>query len=60
MAVLAPGLRARVVADPPEREVLRQLLPGLQVVPAADLRTLPLMIPFGFGILSRFRAISCP
>ena len=41
MAVLAPGLRARVVADPPEREVLRQLLPGLQVVPAADLRTLP-------------------
>ena len=41
MAVLSPGLRARVVADPPEREVLRQLLPGLQVVPAADLRTLP-------------------
>ena len=25
MAVLAPGLRARVVADPPEREVLRAI-----------------------------------
>ena len=41
MAVLAPSLRTRVVADPPEREVLRQLLPGLRVEPAADLRTLP-------------------
>ena len=41
MAVLAPGLRSRVVADPPEREVLRQLLPGLKVEPAADLRSLP-------------------
>ena len=33
MAVLAPSLRSRVVADPPEREVLRQLLPGLNVEP---------------------------
>ena len=41
MAVLAPGLRARVVADPPEREVLRKLLPGLKVEPAANLRQLP-------------------
>jgi len=41
MAVLAPALRARVVADPPEREVLRQLLPGLKVETMADLRTLP-------------------
>ena len=41
MAVLAPSLRSRAVADPPEREVLRQLLPGLQVIPAADQRTLP-------------------
>ena len=41
MAVLATGLRARAVAEPAEREVLRQLLPGLQVVSAADLRTLP-------------------
>ena len=41
MAVLAPALRARVVADPPEREVLRKLLPGLKVVPAANQRTLP-------------------
>ena len=30
MAVLAPALRARVVADPPEREVLRKLLPGIE------------------------------
>ena len=41
IAVLAPALRARVVADPPEREVLRRLLPGLKVEPAADLRVLP-------------------
>ena len=41
MAVLSTALRARVVAEPAEREVLRQLLPGLQVVSAADLRTLP-------------------
>ena len=41
MAVLAPALRARVVSDPPEREVLRKLLPGLKVVPAANQRTLP-------------------
>ena len=41
MAVLAPSLRSRVVADPPEREVLRRLLPGLNVEPAADLHRLP-------------------
>ena len=41
MAVLAPSLRARVLADPPEREVLRRLLPGLEVIEAGDLRTLP-------------------
>ena len=41
MAVLEPALRARVVANPPEREVLRQLLPGLKVEPASDLRKLP-------------------
>ena len=41
MAVLAPSLRARIVADPPEREVLRQLLPGLEVISVADQRTLP-------------------
>ena len=41
MSVLAPGLRSRAVADPPEREVLRQLVPGLQVVPASEMRTVP-------------------
>ena len=41
MAVLAPALRARPIAEPAEREVLRRLLPGLRVVPAHDLRQLP-------------------
>ena len=41
MAVLAPALRARPIAEPAEREVLRRLLPGLKVVPAHDLRQLP-------------------
>ena len=41
MAVLAPSLRARVVADPPEREVLRRVLPGLKVIAAHDIRTIP-------------------
>ena len=41
MSALAPSLRARVVADPPEREVLRKLLPGLEVISAVDQRTLP-------------------
>ena len=29
------------MADPPEREVLRELLPGLKVIPGADQRNLP-------------------
>ena len=41
MAVLAPVLRARPVAEPAEREVLRRLLPGLRLVPAHQLRQLP-------------------
>ena len=41
MSVLAPALRSRPVAEPPEREVLRRLLPGLSVVPAHDIRKLP-------------------
>ena len=41
MSVLAPALRARPVAEPPEREVLRRILPGLQVVPAHQIRQLP-------------------
>ena len=41
MSVLAPALRARPIAEPPEREVLRRILPGLQVVPAHQIRELP-------------------
>ena len=41
MAVLAPALRQRPMAEPPERDVLHQLLPGLNVLPARDLRHLP-------------------
>ncbi|WP_244276211.1 peptidase domain-containing ABC transporter [Synechococcus sp. N19] len=41
MAVLAPALRSRPVAEPAEREVLRRLLPGLKLVPANQLRQLP-------------------
>ena len=38
---LEPALRARPHAEPDEREVLRRLLPNLQVVPARDRRQLP-------------------
>ena len=38
---LAPALRSRPVAEPPEREVLASLLPGLRVVPAHQIRELP-------------------
>ena len=41
MAVLAPALRARPVAEPAEREVLRRILPGLTQVPAHQMRELP-------------------
>ena len=41
MSVLAPALRDRPVAEPPEREVLRRICPGLRVVPAYQLRQLP-------------------
>ena len=41
MAVLAPALRQRPMAEPPERDVLHQLLPGLQVLAARELRELP-------------------
>ena len=41
MSVLAPALRARPVAEPPEREVLRHILPGLRLVPASQIRELP-------------------
>lgn len=41
MAVLEPALRARPIAEPHEREVLRQLLPGLRVVADPQLRQLP-------------------
>ena len=38
---LEPALRSRPRAEPDEREVLRRLLPNLQVVPARNLRHLP-------------------
>ena len=41
MAALSPALRARPVAEPPEREVLRCLLPGLSLVSAQQIRELP-------------------
>ena len=42
MTVLAPALRRRPHAHPPEREVLRRLIAGLTLVPARDERQLPL------------------
>ena len=41
ISVLAPALRARPVAEPPEREVLRRVLPGLRLVPARQIRKIP-------------------
>jgi subfamily B ATP-binding cassette protein HlyB/CyaB len=42
MAVLAPALRRRPQAHPPERDVLRRLVAGLRLLPARDQRELPL------------------
>ena len=42
MAALAPALRRRPQAYPPERDVLRRLLAGLTGLPARDQRQLPL------------------
>jgi len=41
ITALAPALRRRPKAEPPEREVLRHLLPGLRVIAAHSLRRLP-------------------
>ena len=41
MAALGPALRARPVAEPQEREVLRRILPGLRLIPAHHTRELP-------------------
>ena len=41
MSVLAPALRARPVAEPSEREVLRRILPSSRLVPAHQIRELP-------------------
>ena len=49
MAALAPSLRARVVADPPEREVLRQLLPGVELLQRPICAPFQGMVLFGFG-----------
>jgi len=42
MAVLAPALRRRPQANPPEREVLRRLISGISLFPCRDQRKLPL------------------
>lgn len=42
MSVLAPALRRRPQAEPPERDVLRRLLPGLELIPAREDRQLPI------------------
>ena len=38
---IQPALRNRPVAEPSDREVLRQLVPGSRIVEASQLRTLP-------------------
>ena len=42
MAALAPALRRRPQADPPERDVLRRLSKGLKLIASRDQRQLPL------------------
>lgn len=42
MAALAPALRRRPQANPPERDVLRALLPGLRLIAARQERQFPL------------------
>jgi len=42
MAVLAPALRRRPQANPPEREVLRRLISGISLFSCRDQRKLPL------------------
>ena len=41
MDAFQPALRNRPIAEPAEREVLRQLVPGSRIVEASQLRTLP-------------------
>ena len=41
MDAFQPALRKRPVAEPAEREVMRQLVPGSRIVEASHLRTLP-------------------
>ena len=41
MDAFQPALRDRPVAEPAEREVMRQLVPGSRIVEASQLRTLP-------------------
>ena len=52
MDAFQPALRNRPVAEPAEREVMRQLVPGSRIVEASQLRTLPNDGLFGFGIPS--------
>ena len=61
MSVLAPALRARPVAEPPEREVLRRILARLaglsRHIRSANCR---MTTPYGFGTPSRSAADLCP
>ena len=41
MAVLNPSLRTRPCADPPERDVLFNLIPYMHLMPLRDERILP-------------------
>ena len=42
MSVLEPALRARPTAEPQEREVMRRLVSSMKLLPARELRELPL------------------
>ena len=53
MAVLAPALRSRPVAEPPEREVLRRILPGLRLSQLIRSANCLMTMPYGFGTPSR-------
>lgn len=42
MAVLEPALRARPTAEPQEREIMRRLISSMKLLPARELREVPL------------------
>ena len=56
MDAFQPALRNRPVAEPAEREVMRQLVSSSSIVEASQLRNLPDDGAIGFGILSLIEA----